>query len=237
MDNTSSLTDGFNQQNHLDAFVLHAYPDVADKLEEIKDRTQNLHLKLKAHHDKHWLIWVKKEQDRIFVEKFGSNKPQYQHPDFGRNGRFQSWDEARRWCFNEARARINSKISMSHDNLDIASKNMRNAVMEQARHRYQQCQSRQHLDRDVKDIHRNIHQQRMALYRDFEDNKSQRVEDARYGGSLTPEKDVYSTYKQQDNDILNRKEHLLTKAYEKHGFDYEMEKHDQVLTQNFNQKM
>ncbi len=87
MDTTSNLMDDFNRQNHQDAFILHDNPDISDKLEDIKNRTQDLHLRLKEHHDKHWLIWVRKEQDRIFTKRFGDIKPEHKRLEYIHKGK------------------------------------------------------------------------------------------------------------------------------------------------------
>lgn len=231
MDNTPALQDDFNQQNHLDKFILHANPETVDQIESVKKRTEEIHEKLKDHHARHWMIWVKKEQDSIFERKFGGAKPAYNY-----GSRSLTWDDARAFCFNEARVKINTRIKARHENLDITSQRMRDTVMDQARHRHQnQGMARQRLDHEVKEIHQSIHRKRMDAYRDFEANKIQRVEEARKNLSQTPERDVYESYKQQDIDILTQKEHLLTQTYEKHGFNYQMEKH--ALTQKFTQKL
>ncbi len=216
--------------------ILHAHPGDFDQIEDIKNRTQALHIRLKEHHDKHWLMWVQKEQDQIFTKKFGAVKPEHKRLEYTHKGKSMTWNEARMWCFNEARARINTKINMRHDHLDQASQNMRDAIMNQARNRYQtQGLAQQRLDSEVKEIHQSIHRQRMDAYHDFENNKVQRVEEARRNLSQTPERDVYAAYKQQDRNILANKENLLTQAYERHGFNYAMEK--PVLTQKFTQKL
>jgi len=216
--------------------ILHAFPEAFDQIEGIKNRTQALHIKLTEHHNKHWLIWVRKEQDKIFTKKFGEVKPEHKRLEYTHKGKSMTWNDARRWCFNEACARINTKINMRHDHLDQASQDMRDTIMDQARNRTQtQGLARQRLDSEVKEIHQSAHRQRMDAYHDFENNKVQRVEEARRNLSQTPEADVYAAYKQQDRNILANKENLLTQAYEKHGFNYQMEK--PLLIQKFSQKL
>ena len=92
--------------------------------------------------------------------------------------------------------------------------------------------ARERLDQDVKDIHATINRLHMDAYRDFEANKTQYVEAARKHHAEHPELEVYERYKQIDADILAQREHLLQQAYEKHGFNYEMESY--ALKQKFN---
>ncbi len=226
-----TLKDNFNQKNHLDAFILYENPEIDNQIERIKKRTGELHQNLQEHCDKHWKVWTKREEDRIFDRKFGNVKPELKY-----GSKSMSWDEAKMLCYNEARVKVNARIQARHENLDHSSQRMRDIIMNQARERHQnQGMKRQQLDQDVKEIHQSIHRQRMDAYHDFENNKGQRVDEARRNLSQTPERDVYENYKQQDREILAHKEHQIQQAYEKHGFNYEMEKH--ALTQKFSQKL
>lgn len=231
MNNKESLTDNFNQKNHQDELILYKNPEVIDQIERIKKRANELHQNFEKHCDKHWKVWIKREQDRIFDRKFGDVKPELKYGSMS-----MSWEEARTLCFNEARVKVNTRIHARHENLNRSSQRMRDAIMVQAREHHQsQGIKRQHLDQEVREIHQSIHRQRMDAYHDFEKNKGQRVDEARRNLSQTPERDVYAAYKQQDREILAHKEHQIQQAYEKHGFNYEMEKH--ALTQKFSQKL
>lgn len=231
MNNKESLTDNFNQKNHQDELILYKNPEVIDQIERIKKRANELHQNFEKHCDKHWKVWVKREQDLIFDRRFGDVKPE---PKYGNMS--MSWEDAMTLCFNEAREKINAQIKAFHENVDADSQRKQDLVMNKARQYYQSHGlARQRLDQEVTEIHQSIHRQRMDAYHDFENNKGQRVEEARKNLSQTPERDVYENYKQQDREILAHKEHQIQQAYEKHGFNYEMEKH--ALTQKFTQKM
>lgn len=229
MDNKPiNLKEIFNQHFDRDALVLHEFPETIDKIESIKNKATLIRVHMEAHCNRHWMVWTKKEQDRIFVQRFGDVKPAYTLKD-----KTMTWEEARRLSFNQARDIINQRIQNRYQRIDTISNNMRERTMQAARQQYEeQGLARQWLDKEVKQIHQTTNTKRMDVYRNFEATKGQRVKYAIAAGSENPERDVYTAYKQQDRDLLSQREHSFRQAYQNHGFNYDNDQHS--LKRQFN---
>lgn len=225
------LTQQFNAKNPDFLKDVQDNREALEAVRKIEERRVMLAQKLELHCQKHRDLWIAGEAERQYAKE--SHQLQYNLPQPKNFGpQVTQWNDHVR----QATFLIDARIESRMQSLDTISRRMQNdAVLEMINQQKHQQLARQHLDQDVREIHQTVHRERIDTYRDFEANKVQRVEDARRNGSSMPERDVYEAYKQQDNNILAHKEHLLTQAYEKHGFNYEMEKH--ALTQRYNQKM
>lgn len=225
------LTDQFNDKNPNFLQDAKGNAKVLEAVRIIEERRIMLEKKLEQHCEKHRSQWIEKQTVRLQAKQ--ANQMQYNLP---RPSTSMASNMLRNHHVTQAIQMVDLRIEGRMQTLNSRGRQMQyDAMRPMIADQKHQNQARQRLDLEVKEIHQNIHLQRMDAYRDFETNKMQRVEAARKALSQTPERDVYEGYKQQEQSILARKEHQLKQAYEKHGFNYESEK--QTLTQKYNHKM
>jgi len=225
-----TLTDQFNAADPDFLKNIYGNEDALEDVRKIEERRLEITKKLEEHCHKHREQWTVRQAAKLYTkEKMELNYD----PPKPHNSKLHElpWNKH----MHAAREMVDWRIHDRMQMLDTTARRMQQNVVEITLSEKYQGMARARLDHEVKEIHQSTHRQRMDTYRDFEANKIQRVEEAKKNLSATPERDVYSAYKQQDRDILANKEHQLGQAYEKHGFNYALEKHE--LTQKFSQKL
>jgi hypothetical protein len=225
------LTDRFNAKNSELLQEAQGNEKALHAIRVIDERRIELTQKLELHCQNHRLQWI--TQQAMKLQEQQKEQLQYSVPTpSGALAHHNGWNHR----VLQATQMVDARIEERLQTLESISRRMQSNAIELILIDQKNRElAKQQLDQEVKEIHHETHLQRMDAYRDFEEHKTQRVEEARQNHSQTPERDVYEDYKQQDKDILMKKELLLKQAHEKNGFNYENEQHS--LTQQYNHKM
>ncbi len=225
------LTHQFNTKNSDILKDAQGNTQALETVRKIEERRITLEQKLEQHIQKYRNLWITREAEKQHAQE--NRQLQYNLPQpqsFSVHNNY--WNN----YIHQATRVIDARIEARMQSLDTISRRMQSdAIHETIDQQKHQQLARQRLNQEVREIHQSTNRRRMDVYHDFENNKVQRVEEARRNNSSTPERDVYAAYQQQERNILADQEHQLRQAYEKHGFNYEMEQH--ALTVKFRQKL
>lgn len=194
-------------------------------VKEIQDRASYLRLRMKTHIHKHSQKWVSHEAVRI-LEEHGRQILEYPKPSWALDRPFGvSYLE-------EARRRVQSRNQIRMQRINTAAERMQANVI-QAQESGRRAPD---LESRILKIVSRAQELRANTKKEFKLNRNRWLHEARQGGAIHPEREVFT--RQRDRMVqIDQDEHkLIRQAFKAHGQALP-ERPEKTLVRDFNHSM